>query len=73
MVLSTIDSDRSDIAQGILYGIAALAGFGGLMTGGIVLVVQLTKGKVHLKNALYFLGAWVTSVLVFLGAIVINV
>jgi lipopolysaccharide export LptBFGC system permease protein LptF len=73
MVLSPFDNDSVNIAKAILIGVASLAGFGGLITGGIVLVVQLAKGKVHVRNALYFVGAWVVSVLVYIAAMVISI
>ena len=58
-----------DMARAIFIMMAAVAGFGGLITGGIVLIVQLSKNNLHVQNALYFMLAWIASVVVFSVAI----
>ena len=72
LLLTPFDSDRIGFARGLLMFISGLTGFLGLMTGAIVLIVQLVKNSVHVKNALYFMLAWMLSVLVFIGAGVVQ-
>ena len=58
------------VVAGVIFFVAAgLAGFAGLLTGGIVLIVQLVKSNVHLKNAAAFVVAWILSIAVFVGAV----
>jgi hypothetical protein len=72
-ILIWIDRDVTNVAGVILFVFAGVAGFAGLITGGVVLVVQLTKSKIHLKNAVTFAIAWAFSVVVFIGSISISV
>jgi hypothetical protein len=67
LLLTPFDSDRIGFARGFLMFISGLTGFLGLTTGAIVLIVQLVKSNIHVKNALYFMLAWMLSVLVFIG------
>jgi hypothetical protein len=67
LLLTPFDSDRIGFARGFLMFISGLTGFLGLTTGAIVLIVQLVKSKIHVRNALYFMLAWMLSVLVFIG------
>jgi hypothetical protein len=58
------------VVAGVIFFVAAgLAGSAGLLTGGIVLIVQLIKSNVYLKNAAAFMVAWILSVVVFVGAV----
>ena len=70
LLLTPFGSDRIGFARGFLMFISGLTGFLGLTTGAIVLIVQLVKSNIHVKNALYFMLAWMLSVLVFIGVVV---
>jgi hypothetical protein len=58
-----------EIAGAILFVAAGFAGGAGFLTGGAVLVAQLIRNRLHMKNTVAFITAWVLSVLIFVAAI----